>query len=76
MLTTLHYINFRISLTITKRLLFKSRKSISRIATILKIKKKKNNTRVQQEKNKIKIIVNNKKHNEDEIVANKIDEKN
>jgi len=31
---------------------------------------------MQQEKNKIKIINNNKKHNKDKIVANKIDKKN
>jgi len=36
----LHYINLRTSLKITKRLLFRFRKLILRITTILKIKKK------------------------------------
>jgi len=72
----LHYINFRTILITTKRLLSRFRKSILRTTTILKIKKKKKNTRIQQDKNKIKIIVDNKKYNKDKIVANKIDKKN
>ncbi len=72
----MYYINLRTNLKITKKLLFKFQKSILRTATILKKKNNNNNTKIQQKKNKIKIINNDKKYNKDKIVANKVNKKN